>query len=99
MALLEIVDLNYILIYLGIINLLEFMLFFIDKKLAEYNRWRIAEKTLIIISLLGGSIGGILGMHLFHHKTRKSAFSIGLPLIFIIEVALIIYLWYNEYII
>lgn len=99
MKLLEIIDLNYILIYLGIINVLEFILFFIDKKCAEYNRWRIAEKTLVIISLLGGSIGGILGMYLFHHKTRKNAFSIGLPLIFIIEVALIIYLWYNGYIV
>lgn len=99
MKLLEIIDLNYILIYLGMINVLEFILFFIDKKFAEYNRWRIAEKTLVIISLLGGSIGGILGMYLFHHKTRKSAFNIGLPLIFIIEVALIIYLWYNGYIV
>lgn len=67
---------KYILIYLICINILSFFLFYIDKSKAKKDKWRIKEKTLHISSFLGGSIGSIGAMYLFHHKTRKLKFCI-----------------------
>ena len=75
------------LIYLVGINLVLFALFGIDKRRAGLGRRRIRERTLLIFSVLGGSVGAIVGMHTFHHKTRKWYFRIGLPAILIIELA------------
>ena len=63
---------------------------FIDKKKAEKGRWRIKESTLLILALIGGSIGAILGMYIFHHKTQKARFYIGIPIIIVLQILLII---------
>lgn len=67
-------NIKYILIYLGFINIVSFVLFFIDKEKAKRDRWRIQEKTLHTTSFLGGVLGSIAAMILFHHKTKKPIF-------------------------
>ena len=81
-------------IYLLAVNLLTFILYGIDKKRARNREWRISEKTLIGIAVIGGSVGAILGMHVFHHKTRHWYFRYGLPVILIIQV-LLAWCFYN----
>lgn len=70
------------------INILEFLAMGLDKYQAKHNNWRIPEKSLFLIAFLGGSIGGILGMILFHHKTKKVSFKILFPLFLIINIIL-----------
>ena len=79
----------YIIIYLVIINLIAFILFGVDKKRARRQEWRISEKSLFLPALLFGSIGANLGMHVFHHKTKHWYFRYGLPLILIVQIALV----------
>lgn len=81
-----------ILIYLLIINIIGFFIMWLDKHKAKNGQWRIPEKTLFIVTLLGGGIGTISGMYKFRHKTKKLAFTIGLPTITILEVVLAIYM-------
>ncbi len=88
---LEIFPIKNIIIYFVIINIVGFLAMFIDKQKAKKGEWRIPEKTLFIITLLGGGIGTFTGMYLFRHKTKKLKFTIGFPVIIITEVALIIY--------
>ena len=64
---------------------------FIDKQKAKKGKWRIPEKTLFIITAIGGGIGTIAGMYVLRHKTQKIAFVIGLPMITILEIIAIIY--------
>lgn len=80
-----------IIIYLIIINLIGFSAMYIDKQKAKKGKWRIPEKTLFIITALGGGIGTIAGMYTFRHKTQKIAFVIGFPLITILEIIAILY--------
>ncbi len=80
-----------IIIYLIIINTVGILLMYIDKQKAKKGAWRIPEKTLFIVTTLGGGIGTILGMYIFRHKTQKLNFVVGLPLITILEVLLAIY--------
>ena len=79
-----------LLVYLLLINALGFLLMLIDKEKAKKNRWRIPEKTLLLIALLGGSLGSIMGMRLFRHKTQKPIFSMGLPILFSLHVVILI---------
>lgn len=83
---------KYLIIYLAAINLLSFALFGIDKSKAKRGKWRIPEKTLFITAILGGSIGALLGMRTFRHKTKHKTFTIGIPTILIIQIALAAYL-------
>ena len=62
----------------------------IDKKKAEKGSWRIKESTLLIIALLGGSIGSIAGMYTFRHKSQKPRFYVGIPVIIILQILIII---------
>lgn len=78
-------------IYLLVINLMAFLGMWWDKKSAKKGDWRISEKGLFIVVLLGGGVGGILGMYLFRHKTKKLIFTIGFPTILIAEIVLAIY--------
>lgn len=75
-----------LIIYLVIINAAAFIIFGIDKRLAVKNRWRIAESTLFFLALIGGSIGALAGMHVFHHKTKHFRFVLGIPLILILQI-------------
>ncbi len=88
---LEIFPLKNIIIYLVVINIVGFLAMFIDKEKAKRGAWRIPEKTLFLLTILGGGIGTITGMYLFRHKTKKLKFTVGLPVILITEVALIVY--------
>ena len=82
---------NFI-IYLLIINIIGFLIMWIDKRKAKKGKWRIPENTLFLITLLGGGVGTISGMYTFRHKTKKLKFTIGMPAILILEVVLFIYL-------
>ena len=75
-------------IYLIVINILTFLIFGIDKWKARRGRWRIPEGTLIWMSIIGGSFGALLGMYLFHHKTQKRKFSLGIPAILLAQAIL-----------
>ena len=83
---------NILIIYLVIINLAAFFIFGIDKRRAIKNRWRIAESTLFLRALIGGSIGAEAGMYVFHHKTRHLRFVIGIPLIIILQVLIVFFI-------
>lgn len=76
--------------YLAVINLTGFAMMGIDKRKAVKKLWRIPESTLFIIAVIGGSIGSIIGMRVFHHKTRHWYFVYGMPLILILQVLLVI---------
>jgi len=80
-----------IIIYLIIINIIGFLVMYIDKQKAKKGKWRIPEKTIFIITVLGGGIGTISGMYAFRHKTQKLHFKIGLPTITILEIIGVIY--------
>ncbi|MBR2046782.1 MAG: DUF1294 domain-containing protein [Agathobacter sp.] len=77
---------NVILLYLVVVNIIGFLIMGIDKAKAKAKAWRIPEKTLLGIAVLGGAIGVWLGMETFRHKTKHPQFKYGLPLILIIEL-------------
>ena len=81
-----------VILWLVIINLTAFAIFGIDKKRAKKGQWRIPEKTLFLSAILGGSIGAILGMYIFHHKTKHWYFQFGIPAIMIIQIAAVYWL-------
>lgn len=87
----DIFTIKNITIYFFIINIIGFLIMLIDKQKAKKGAWRIPEKTIFIITALGGGIGTISGMYVFRHKTKKLNFVIGLPLITILEIIGIIY--------
>lgn len=78
--------------YFIFMNILGFIIMYIDKSKAKKHKWRIKETTLFYIAILGGALGSILGMKVFHHKTKHKTFTIGMPLIFFIH-CLIIYIF------
>ena len=88
----EVIGIKNIVIYLIIINLLGFFAMGIDKWKAKRGSWRIPEDTLFMFTILGGGIGTTAGIYVFRHKTTKKKFTIGMPLIFILEVILFIVL-------
>ena len=81
-----------IIIYFIVMNLFGFALMGIDKRKAIKRLWRIPESVLFIVALIGGSIGCILGMQVFRHKTRHWYFVFGMPAILIVQIALLIFL-------
>ncbi len=90
----EVFSIQNILIYLATINLIGFFVMWLDKRKSQKGKWRIPEKTIFIITGLGGGIGTILGMKIFRHKTQKIGFVIGLPFITILEIIAIIYFFF-----
>ncbi|MBR5258931.1 MAG: DUF1294 domain-containing protein [Eggerthellaceae bacterium] len=78
--------------YLLAINVVTFAVYGIDKFKAKRGMWRIKEATLLGLAVAGGSIGAILGMYLFRHKTKKPAFTVGVPLIILAQAAVLFYL-------
>ncbi|MDD6340447.1 MAG: DUF1294 domain-containing protein [Butyrivibrio sp.] len=73
-------------IYLIAINIILLAVMGIDKLKAIRHKWRIPEKTLFLLCIAGGSVGGNLGMYLFHHKLRKPAFKTGFPIILAVHL-------------
>ena len=81
----------YILI---VINVLTFLVYSIDKWKAKQGSWRISEATLLILAVIGGSIGALLGMQVWHHKTMHKKFKYGIPLILIVQITLLALYWH-----
>lgn len=80
-----------VLIYLLAVNVIAFILFGIDKQRARKHAFRISERTLMIWGIVGGSLGALLGMQVFHHKTKHKKFTIVLPVILFLQVITICY--------
>lgn len=83
---------NVLLIYylLGI-NAMTFTLYGIDKFKSKKGWWRIPENTLLMLAVIGGSMGALCGIRLFHHKTKHKKFYLGVPILLVLQIALIFY--------
>lgn len=80
--------LMFIGIYFIVMNIIAFFAFGWDKRKAKKGDWRISEKQLLYFALLGGSVGALVGMKTFHHKTRKKKFSLGIPFLLILQAVI-----------
>ena len=87
---------KYCLYYLLFINIITFMMYGIDKQKAKKGKWRISEATLLLMAIVGGSIGAWAGMRIWHHKTMHKKFQYGIPAIIIMQIALVVYLYTNN---
>ena len=85
----------YLLNYLVLINVITFIVYGIDKLKAKKGRWRIPESTLLLLAIIGGSIGAWYGMKVWHHKTLHKKFTYGIPLIMAVQLG-IFYMYYFE---
>ncbi len=81
--------------YLAAINVIAFILYGLDKLWAKKGRWRVPERSLILIAAAGGSIGAIAAMKVWHHKTKHNKFRFGLPAILLAQIALIYFAVYR----
>ena len=79
---------QYLLWYLAAVNVVTFTVYGIDKRKARRGAWRVPEKTLFLLPLLGGSVGALLGMKVFRHKTKHWYFVWGIPIILLAQTAL-----------
>ena len=86
---------SYLIYYLLAINAVAFIIYGIDKYKAKKAKWRISEATLLLLAVLGGSIGAWMGMKVWHHKTMHKKFKYGIPAILLIQIALMTYLHVN----
>ena len=82
-----------LLVWLAVINLLTFIVYGADKRRARKGKWRVPEKTLFLLPLLGGSIGALLGMRVCHHKTKHWYFVWGIPAILLAQIALAVWIY------
>ena len=85
--------LDRLIFWLIFVNLLALILFGFDKYRAKHRQWRIPEGFLFLVALLGGSLGAVLGMDLFRHKTRYPRFHRGLPILFFLQFILCLYIF------
>lgn len=81
-----------ILCFFGVMSLISFIQFGEDKRRAKKGKWRIEERTLLLFAGLGGGIGAMIGMLVFHHKTQHKQFQILVPIFAILQIALIVFL-------
>lgn len=84
-----------IIIYLAAVNFISFAAMGVDKFKAKKRSWRIPESTLFVLAIIGGSLGSITGMHLFHHKTRHWYFLYGMPAILLLQIILVLALVFS----
>lgn len=82
-----------LILYLLIVNAIGLILMLVDKIKAKKNLWRIPEATLFLVAVIGGSIGSILGMYTFRHKTKHIKFTVGMPLILAVQVLACVLIW------
>lgn len=82
---------NLLFYYLVLINIIAFITIYIDKRKAIKHKWRIKESTLFLLSIIGGSLGTLLGMYTFRHKTKHTKFTVGIPLILILQILIFIF--------
>lgn len=81
--------------YLSVINFTTWAVYGLDKGRAKSGKWRIPERTLLLLALIGGSLGALAGMIMFRHKTRKAKFFISVPVMFVVHcviVAMLVYM-------
>ena len=88
-----IIENKWLLIYLLIINVITFALFAVDKWKAVHGRWRIRTTMLMGFALAGGTVGGLLAMYAFRHKTKTRSFTVGLPVMLVVQVV-VLCVWY-----
>lgn len=74
--------------YLLVINVVTFLVYGADKRKAKKDKWRVPEKTLFLLAIIGGSIGALAGMYVFHHKTKHWYFKFGIPAILLLQIVL-----------
>ena len=82
---------KYICIALLVVNIISFICFGVDKYKAQKGKWRISEKTLLLLAICGGSIGAFLGMKTFHHKTKHNKFKFSVPIILFLHILILIF--------
>lgn len=82
-----------IFLFLLLLNALGLILMLVDKQKARKNKWRISEATLFSVAAVGGSVGILLGMYLFRHKTKHIAFTAGIPAILAVQIILAVILY------
>ena len=78
-------------VYLAVLNIIGYFSMWLDKRKAQKRKWRIPEKTLFFIAMIGGSIGSIAGMYHFRHKTKHKSFVIGMPMILFVQIGIILF--------
>ena len=83
----------YVIGYIVFMNLMGVAVMGIDKSKARKHQWRISERTLFLVSLLGGSVGTWAGMYLFRHKTKHWYFVFGMPLILVLQIGAVFWAW------
>lgn len=81
---------HFFLFYLLVMNVVTFFVYGVDKQKAQNHQWRISEAALIGLAVAGGFLGAFLGMRLWHHKTRKPRFYLGIPLIAVVWIILLV---------
>ncbi|MHA6252066.1 DUF1294 domain-containing protein [Oceanobacillus sp. CAU 1775] len=86
---------NSLFAYIAVVNIITFYLMRIDKQKAIKNQFRIPERTFFLLSILGGAIGTYIGMKLFRHKTKHARFTVGIPILIVLNIGLFIYAFYN----
>ena len=86
--------LHVVLAYFITVNVLGLVLFGIDKWKAKHDKWRISEATLLSVTAIGGSIGAWVGMKVWHHKTIHKKFKYGIPLVMVLQLALLLFTLY-----
>lgn len=89
--------LKYFYLYLLFINVIAVIVCFADKIKAKNGSYRIPEKTLFVISILGGSVGMYVAMKTIRHKTKHKRFMIGIPLIIFLQLLLFVFIWLTKY--
>ncbi len=89
---------RYLWSYLFIVNAAAFLLMLIDKKKAKAHAWRISEASLMTAAAVGGSLGALLGMYTFRHKTRHKKFSIGIPCLLVMHILLLCAVYFRYHV-
>lgn len=87
---------SLIIYYFVAINIVAFFVYGIDKLKAKRNRWRIPESTLLLLAVIGGSVGALLGMKVWHHKTMHKKFTYGIPFIIAVQILFLNYLFFTS---
>lgn len=77
---------------LTIINIIAFLVYGLDKFKSKKGKWRIPEATLLLLAIIGGSIGAWLGIKVWHHKTMHKKFRYGIPIILVLQIGIVLYL-------
>ena len=85
-----IIENKWLLVYLLIINIITFVLYAADKWKAIHSRWRIRTITLMGFALAGGTVGGLLAMYIFRHKTKTKSFTVGLPVMLVVQIVILV---------